>query len=336
MTITSTPTSAPVESPGKKPRGSILRHLTNPDKPYLMTLVLIGLVAIFAVASPVFFSTSNFLNIGRQTALVTIIAVGMTFVIIAGEIDLSVGAQLALAGVVASSAMQATGGQLMAGVIAGLLVGAVVGLANGLITTGLDIPSFLVTLAMLGICRGLALLISGGQPVLANNRWFWAAFNNGVYFGLPVPVLWTILALLIGAYLLHVSSYGRKVYAVGGNKQAARYSGIRVNRVKILAFVFTGILAGFAGLILTARGQGARPDVGVGLELDVIAAVILGGTSLFGGRGMIVGTLVGSLMIGVINNGLTLMGADSATQAIVKGLIIIVAVTVFTRGLRRR
>ena len=336
MTITSTPTAGPVDTPGAKSGSPFLRQLTDPDKPYLMTLVLIALVVVFAVASPVFFSTANFLNIGRQTALVTIIAVGMTFTIVSGEIDLSVGAQLALAGVVASTAMQATGGQLMAGVIAGLLLGAVVGLANGLMTTGLGIPSFLVTLATLGICRGLALLISGGQPVLANNSWFWAAFNNGVYFGIPVPVWWTVLALLVGTYLLHVNAFGRKVYAVGGNRQAARYSGIRVDRVKILAFVLTGVLAGLAGLILTARGQGARPDVGGGIELDVIAAVILGGTSLFGGRGLIVGTLVGSLMIGVINNGLTLLGADSATQSIVKGLIIILAVTLFTRGLRRR
>ena len=336
MTITSTPTAEPVGTPEKKSSGSVLRLLTNPDKPYLMTLVLIALVVVFAVASPVFFSTANFLNIGRQTALVTIIAVGMTFVIISGEIDLSVGAQLALAGVVASVAMQATGGQLMAGVIAGLLLGALVGLANGLMTTWLGIPSFLVTVATLGICRGLSLLISGGQPVLANNSWFWSAFNNAVVLGIPVPVWWTVLALLIGAYLLHVSSFGRKVYAVGGNRQAARYSGIRVARVKIWAFVLTGALAGLAGLILTARGQGARPDVGVGIELDVIAAVILGGTSLFGGRGLIIGTLIGSLMIGVINNGLTLLGASSSTQSIVKGLIIILAVTLFTRGLKRR
>lgn len=260
----------------------------------------------------------------------------MTFTIISGEIDLSVGAQLALAGVVAATAMQATGGQLMAGVIAGLLLGALVGLANGVMTTALGIPSFLVTLATLGICRGLSLLISGGSPVLANNSWFWAAFNNGVHFGIPVPVWWTVLALLLGAYLLHVNAFGRKVYAVGGNRQAAHYSGIRVNRVKILAFVLTGTLAGLAGLILTARGQGARPDVGGGIELDVIASVILGGTSLFGGRCLMIGTLIGSLMIGVINNGLTLIGADSATQSIVKGLIIIVAVTLFTRGLKRR
>ena len=313
-----------------------LRSLISADKPYALYIAFAGLIVLFSVFSPVFFSGSNFLNIGRQTALVTIIAVGMTFVIICGEIDLSVGAQLALAGVVSASAMQATGGQLMAGVIAGLLLGGLVGLANGLMTTGLGIPSFLVTLATLGICRGLSLLISGGQPVLANNSWFWAAFNNAIVFGIPVPVWWTVLALLVGAYLLHVNAFGRKVYAVGGNKQAAHYSGIRVNRIKILAFVLTGVLAGLAGLILTARGQGARPDVGVGIELDVIAAVILGGTSLFGGRGLIIGTLIGSLMIGVINNGLTLMGADSATQAIIKGLIIIVAVTLFTRGLKRR
>lgn len=337
MTTTNVTTpSADSAAPPKDKRLSVLRYLTSPDKPYLMLIVLIVLLVFFSIMSPVFFSSSNFLNIGRQTALVTIIAVGMTFVIISGEIDLSVGANLALCGIISSSALQATGGQLIAGVVAGLLAGAVVGLVNGLITTSLGIPSFLVTLATLGICRGLAQLISGGQPILANNSWYWSVFNSGTPFGIPVPVLWTVVALLLGFYLLHVTSYGRKVYAVGGNKQAALYTGIRVRRVKIWAFVLTGTLAGFAGLILTARGQAARPDVGIGLELDVIAAVILGGTSLFGGRGLIVGTLIGSLMIGVINNGLTLIGADSATQQIVKGVIIIVAVTLFTRGLQRR
>lgn len=299
--------------------------------PYLMYWVFAALIIFFSLLSPVFFSASNFLNIGQQTALVTIIAVGMTFVIISGEIDLSVGASMALSGVTTAMAMQATGGSLLVGVVVGIAVGAAIGLANGLITTRLGIPSFLVTLAMLGIARGLALMLSGGQPVIITNSVFWDLFNSALVFGIPIPMVWTAIVLLVGAYLLHASAFGRRVYAVGGNRQAARYSGILVNRVRVWTFVLTGAAAGFAGLIWTARAQAARPDVGVGMELDVIAAVILGGTNLFGGRGMIVGTLVGSLLIGVVNNGLTLMGVTSSAQMMVKGAIIILAVALSVR-----
>lgn len=298
---------------------------------YLMPLVFVALLVFFSFASPVFFTESNFLNIGRQTALVTIIAVGMTFVIISGEIDLSVGATLALAGVSAAAAMRATGGNLAVGVAVGLAVGTIIGLTNGLTTTYLGIPSFLVTLATMGIARGIALMVSEGQPVLASNQTFWAIFNEGGVLGLPAPMAWTVFALMVGAYLLHISPFGRRVYAVGGNRQAARYSGIRVGRIKVITFVLSGAAAGIAGLIWTARAHAARPDVGVGMELDVIAAVILGGTSLFGGKGVILGTLLGSLMIGVINNGLTLMGVSSAVQMVVKGLIIVAAVALSTR-----
>ena len=313
---------------------ALQKNFSRAAAPYLMYGVFVALIVFFSLQSPVFFTASNFLNIGQQTALVTIIAVGMTFVIISGEIDLSVGASLALSGVAAALAMESTGGNLLVGVVVGLSVGALIGLVNGLITTGLGIPSFLVTLATLGIARGLALMISQGQPVLIANSDYWNLFNSARVFGIPVPMLWTVFVLLIGVYLLHVSAYGRRVYAVGGNRKAALYSGIMVNRVKIWAFVLTGAAAGFAGLIWTARAQAARPDTGNGMELDVIAAVILGGTSLFGGKGMILGTLVGSLIIGVINNGLTLMGVSSSAQMIVKGAIIIVAVALST--LRRR
>lgn len=327
--------TAPSGQGGTSSLKTLQRRLTRFDAPYLMYGVFAALIVFFTLLSPVFFTASNFLNIGRQTALVTIIAVGVTFVIISGEIDLSVGATLALSGVATAMAMQATGGSLLVGVVVGLAVGASIGLVNGLITTGLGIPSFLVTLAMLGIARGLALMMSEGQPVIITNGLFWDLFNNALIFGIPVPMVWTVIVLLIGAYLLHVSAYGRRVYAVGGNSLAAKYSGILVNRVKVWAFVLTGAAAGFAGLIWTARAQAARPDVGVGMELDVIAAVILGGTSLFGGRGMILGTLVGSLMIGVVNNGLTLMGVSSAAQMMVKGGIIIVAVALATRSKAR-
>lgn len=326
--------TAPIAPSEVSSSESLQNRLSRLVAPYLMYVVFAALIVFFAVQSPVFFTTSNFLNIGQQTALVTIVAVGMTFVIISGEIDLSVGASLALSGVSAALAMQSTNGNLLVGVTVGLSVGALIGLINGLITTGLGIPSFLVTLATLGIARGLALMISQGQPVLIPNSDYWNLFNSARVFGVPVPMLWTVLVLLVGVYLLHVSAYGRRIYATGGNRQAARYSGILVNRVKIWAFVLTGAAAGFAGLIWTARAQAARPDVGSGMELDVIAAVILGGTNLFGGKGMILGTLIGSLMIGVINNGLTLMGVSSSAQMMVKGGIIIIAVALST--LRRK
>ena len=284
------------------------------------------LVVVFSLASPVFFSIPNFLNIGRQTTLVTIIAVGMTFVIIAGEIDLSVGAVLALSGVASAMAMGATDDNLIAGVATGLATGAAFGFLTGTVTTLLRIPSFLVSLGVLGIARGVALLVTGTQAVPAENPDFWAIFGEGSILHLPAPVFFTLLCLVGGVYLLHVTAFGRRVYAVGGNAKAARYSGINVARTKVLTFVLTGALVGLAGLILTGRSHAARPDIAGGLELDVLAAVILGGTSLFGGRGTIMGTLLGSLLIGVINNGLTLLSFSSAAQLIVKGVIIIAAV----------
>jgi ribose transport system permease protein len=284
------------------------------------------LIVAFSFASPVFFSSSNFLNIGRQTALVTIIAVGMTFVIIAGEIDLSVASTLALSGMSAALAIQQSGGNWALGATAGVATGALVGLVNGLMTTMLAIPSFLVTLGMLGIARGIALMLTGTTPVVVNSLVFWDAFGEGAILGIPAPIVITVVVIAVGAYVLHFSTFGRRVFATGGNATAARYSGINTRRTKTLAFVITGALAGLAGLILTARAHAARPDIAAGLELDVIAAVILGGTSLFGGRGAILGTVLGSLMIGVLNNGLTLMGVSSQAQLVVKGAIIIAAV----------
>ncbi|WP_284988847.1 ABC transporter permease [Arthrobacter sp. efr-133-TYG-120] len=308
------------------PSTRTLKNLIRGDRPYVLYAAFAVLIVAFSLASPVFFSSSNFLNIGRQTALVTIIAVGMTFVIIAGEIDLSVASTLALSGMSAAMAIQQSGGNWLIGTVAGLATGAVVGLVNGLLTTRLSIPSFLVTLGMLGIGRGIALMLTGTTPVVVNTIAFWDTFGEGAILGIPAPIFITLLVLGIGAYLLHFSTFGRKVFATGGNATAARYSGINTRRAKTVAFVITGALAGLAGLILTARAHAARPDIAAGLELDVIAAVILGGTSLFGGRGAILGTLLGSLMIGVLNNGLTLMGVSSQAQLVVKGAIIIAAV----------
>lgn len=308
------------------------RYRLQQVRPYAPYLAFVLLIIGFSLASPVFFASSNFLNIGRQTTLVTVIAVGMTLVIVSGEIDLSVGSTLALSGVTAAMAMQATDGNIAAGIVTGLATGAFIGLVNGVTTTSLKIPSFLVTLGVLGVARGVALMLTGTTPVVVANSDFWSLFGEGTFLGIPAPMVLTAVVLLLGTYLLHLASFGRRVYAVGGNAKAARYSGINVARVKTLTFVFTGTLAGLAGLILTARAHAARPDIAGGLELDVLAAVILGGTSLFGGRGAIMGSLLGSLLIGVLNNGLTLVGVTSSAQLVVKGVIIIAAVAFSSRG----
>ena len=291
----------------------------------------VALIVIFAIASPVFLTPENFANIGRQTTLVSIMAVGMSLVIISGEFDLSVGSVMALAGVVAALAMQRFGDVWLVGAVVALATGAAVGLINGLLTTVLSIPSFLITLGSLSIARGLALLATGTRPVNILDESYYAIFGEGQLFGIPVPIIWTIVVAIAGIVLLHYSTFGRQIFATGGNTTAARYTGIDTRRVKTLCLIIAGALAGLAALVLTARSHAARPDAGAGIELDVIAAVILGGAALAGGRGTIIGALIGSLMIGVLNNGLNLVGVDPSLQLAVKGLIIWFAVALGRR-----
>ena len=302
--------------------------LTGEGMLYVAFLILI---IIFAVTSPVFLTMANIENIGRQTALVSIIAVGMTFVIVSGEFDLSVGSVMALSGIVSAMAMQGIGNHWSIGAIAAIGCGAAFGLVNGLITTIFRIPSFLVTLGTLSIARGIALLATGTRPVIITNDPYFLIFGEGHMLGIPVPILWTLVVIASGIVLLHFSTFGRKVYATGGNVTAARYSGIATARVKTLSLMLAGALAGLAALVLSARSHASRPDVGAGLELDVITAVILGGAALSGGRGTIVGAIIGSLIIGILNNGLVLLGVDASVQLAVKGLIIWIAVALSAR-----
>jgi len=289
------------------------------------------LVVIFALWSPFFLTVDNWINIGRQTTFVSILAVGMTFVIVAGEFDLSVGSVVGLSGVVAGLAMQQFADSWLLGSLFGLLTGALVGLINGLLTTRALIPSFLVTLGMLGVARGVAMFITNTRPVIISDQDYWAIFGEGVFAGISAPIIWTVVVAVMGVYLLHLSTFGRKVYSTGGNAKAARYSGINTKRVKLLTLVMTGTLAGLVGVIISAQSHAARPDVGSGLELDAITAAVLGGAALSGGRGTIIGAIIGSLMIGVLNNGLVLVGVDASLQLAIKGAIIWVAV-VISRG----
>jgi ribose/xylose/arabinose/galactoside ABC-type transport system permease subunit len=324
----------PAERQASPPRKSRMRRiaqlLLQGERPYALYGAFAILLVVFSFASPWFLSIDNFLNIGRQTALVSIIAVGMTFVIIARQIDLSVGSTLALSGMSAALAMSHVGDNWIVGAIAGIGTGALVGAINGVVSTRLNIPSFLVTLGTLSAARGLALMVTTTRPEIITNDSFIAIFGEGDIAGVPVPIIWTVLTVIAGILLLHYSVFGRQIYAAGGNPTAALYSGINTRRVTTLAFILTGMLAGLAALVLSARSHAARPDVVQGMELDVIASVTLGGCSLFGGRGFVLGTLLGSLIIGTLNNGLVLLGVSSSLQLVIKGAIIVAAVA-FTR-----
>ena len=315
---------------GPDRRRKLLQNLLRGERPYMLYIALVILLVVFSLSSPWFLSVDNFLNIGRQTTLVSIIAVGMTFVIIARQIDLSVASTLALSGMAAALAMSQINNSWIVGAVAGLGTGALVGLLNGILTTQLSIPSFLVTLGTLSMARGLAMMVTNTKPVIITNESYFAIFGEGTFLGMPVPIAWTLAAMIVGILLLHYNVFGRRIYAVGGNPTAARYSGINTKWVTTAAFILSGTLAGLAALVLSARSHAARPDVVQGMELDVIAAVILGGCSLFGGRGYILGTLFGSLIIGTLNNGLVLLGVSSPMQLVIKGAIIVAAVA-FTK-----
>ncbi|MDA9430637.1 ABC transporter permease [Bradyrhizobium sp. CCBAU 51627] len=311
-------------------RRKLVQKLLRGERPYMLYIAFVILLVVFSLSSPWFLSIDNFLNIGRQTTLVSIIAVGMTFIIIARQIDLSVASTLALSGMAAALAMSQIDNSWIVGAVAGLGTGALVGLINGILTTQLSIPSFLVTLGSLSMARGLAMMVTNTKPVIITNETYFAIFGEGSFLGIPVPIAWTLAAMIVGILLLHYNVFGRRIYAVGGNPTAALYSGINTKLITTTAFVLTGALAGLAALVLSARSHAARPDVVQGMELDVIAAVILGGCSLFGGRGYILGTLFGSLIIGTLNNGLVLLGVSSPMQLVIKGAIIVAAVA-FTK-----
>ena len=297
-------------------------------------ILYVGFVVLFAVFAATlgdegFTTSNNLLNIIRQTATISVMAVAVTFVIGAAEIDLSVGAVAGLASVICAMAIDSYG--VVPGILAGVLLGAVVGAINGSLVVGLGMPSFLVTLGMLGIAHGTAQWItdSAPQPILSDS--FNNVFGSGDLGPIPSLVIWTAVAVAIGHVLLRRTAYGRGVLATGGNEEAARFSGVPTRRIKFTVMMASSTVAAIAGMLYAGRLQSGRFQWGEGDELSVIAAVILGGTSLFGGRASVVGALLGSLMIGLINNGLTLMGLEFSQQQIVRGAIIILAVALARR-----
>ncbi|MBN9215315.1 MAG: ABC transporter permease [Microbacterium sp. SCN 70-200] len=290
---------------------------------YIAFVVVFVLFAIF-LGGDGFLSPNNMLNIVRQTATISIMAVAMTFVIATAEIDLSVGSIAGLASVV--TAMTTTQFGLVPGIIAGLAAGAVIGAINGGLVALLKIPSFLVTLGMLGLAAGLAQWITSSAPQPITDRLYVMIFGGGDFGPVPGLLVWTVVAVAVGWVVMNRTGFGRKVLATGGNPTAAAYTGIRTARIKFSVLLISGIAAAVAGMLYAGRLESGRFQWGQGDELTVIAAVILGGTSLFGGRGAIIGTLFGSLFMGLINNGLILAGLDVAQQQVVRGAIIIAAV----------
>jgi len=291
---------------------------------YGSIVMLVVLLLGMSLATPEFSKLSNLLNVARQVSIVAIIATGMTFVIITAGIDLSVGSLVALTGCIAMTVIDRFGWDYV-GVLAGIMVGGLGGAANGILIAWARVPPFICTLGALTVFRGLALIVTSGVPIIRFEGSF-RYIGQGVVWGIPVPIVIMAAVVLVMQIVLKRTAFGAHVYAVGGNEEASRLAGIKVAWVKFWAYVICGLLSGLAGMVLMARLSSAQPAVGEGMELDAIAAVVLGGTSLMGGRGSVWNTLVGALVIGVLNNGMNLLGVHSHFQLVAKGVIIVLAV----------
>jgi len=292
---------------------------------YGLVLALLSIGVILSVAKPQFLTVGNLVNVVRQISINGILAVGVTYVLLTGGVDLSLGSLVALTGVVAACFAHPGEYPVAVPVLMGVLAGMVCGAANGVVITRGRVAPFIVTLGMMTVARGLALVISGGKPVSNLSKEF-TRIGSSDLLGVPVPILILAAVALVSWLFLQNIRLGRYLYAVGGNEQAARASGLSVDAVKTFAYTVCGALAGLAGVVLASRITTGQPNAGIAYELDAIAAVVIGGTSLSGGVGGVGGTILGALLMGVINNGLDLLNVSSYYQQIVKGLIIVGAV----------
>ncbi len=288
-------------------------------------LVLCVFLSVFPKTSGSFFTRQNIFNVLRQISTNLFLACGMTMVIILGGIDLSVGSIIALSGCISAGCVARYNLPLPIALLMGLLVGLLVGMFNGAVISKTTIPAFIVTLATMNIAKGLAYVYTGGSPVrVVTKEW---QFLGAGYIGIfPTPVVILVIVLIITAIIMNKTKMGRHMYAVGGNQQAAEFSGIKVEKVKFFVHAFSGLMAGLAGIVLASRMYSGQPTAGDGAEMDAIAAVVVGGTSMAGGSGKIGGTIIGGLIIGVLNNGLNLLNVNSFWQYVVKGVVILLAV----------
>jgi ribose transport system permease protein len=323
------PTISESTAPGtSRPAPTFMRRAREEWRQYVIYAGFVLIFIFFAISlgERGFLDPNNLLNIVRQTAMVAIMAVAMTFVLSSGEIDLSIGAVAGLSSVMTALAISQFG--LIGGVFGGILTGLVVGMVNGLLTTRVGIPSFLVTLAMMGIARGVAMWTSNTAAIPILDRTYNFSFGSGSIGFIPSLLIWTLIAAVIGHIVLRKTTFGRKVLATGGNENAARFTGIKTRNIKLQVLIISSVAAAVAGMLYAGRLHSGRFQLGEGDELSVIAAAVLGGTSLFGGFGSVIGSIVGALMIGLINNGLILMGLEFSQQLIARGVIIILAVMI--------
>jgi len=296
--------------------------------PQLGTLIgLVVIVVFFSLSNPFFLTPANIFNLVNQTASIVIVAFGMTMILLTGNIDLSVGGVLALVGVISALLLMAEV-PIPLIILIGLLVGCTVGLLNGLIVTTFGIQPFLVTMGTMIITRGLAQYATGGRSLFIQADGFRQVVTQGNLFGIPVLVYWVLLFAVVSYFLVSHTPFGRRMQAVGGNPEAAAYSGIKVKKVQIIVFIMSGFLASIAGFITMSRLSTAMPTVALGIEMDAIAAAVLGGTGFKGEGGSIAGTVLGALVIGTIINGLTVLRVDAFLQNVIMGIIIISAVIV--------
>ena len=318
--------------------------MPTPDRPLIrhpllrqyggIVIALIILCTVFTIANSRFLSLANFMNIFQQVAVVAIAAFGMTWVILLGEIDLSVGSIIAVAGMVGAQSL-ALGTGFPAALLITIIAGAILGAVNGLLTARLLLPSFIVTVATMSIYRGLVSLPTGGAPLMISDP-NWQAIGASHFLGVPL-IIWILLVLFLANHIaLSMTVFGRETYLTGGNREAALYSGIRVNRIKIIIFTLSGVMSAIAGILLSSRLYSAQTNAGLSYELDAIAAAVLGGTSLSGGVGTMPGTHIGALIIGVLNNGMNMLSVPYFYQLIVKGVVIIIAVWLDVRAKRRK
>ena len=315
------------------PKPDVLTRMRR--SPYFFPLIgLVAVSIVMALTTENFLSSDNFLNIARQVSINAIIAVGMTCVILSGGIDLSVGSVMALSGTLMAGMMVA-GVSPSAAIALGLGVGLAFGLFNGFFVAYAGMPPIIVTLATMGIARGIALIYTGGYPIDGLPEMF-AFFGRGSVLGIQTPIITMFIFYILAYLLLDHTPIGRYIYAIGGNEEATRLSGVRVSRYKLLVYSLSGLMCALAGLVLSSRLMSGQPNAGVAFEMDAIAAVVMGGTSISGGRGSIIGTLIGAMMLGVLNNGLNMMGVSPYVQNIIKGLIILFAIYISRERRKKR
>ena len=299
---------------------AVMAKLTSKYSIYLILLVML---VICSLLSPAFFSAKNLSNISRQISITTIISFGMTMLIIAGMIDLAAGSVMALAGILAVAAYKATG-SLVLSMLIGIAIGVACNIVSGLIVTRFKTPPFIATLAMMTSARGAALYYTNGQNIYQLDEFI--VFGQGDIFGIPTPVVVMVIIALLTWYLLNDTRFGRHLYAIGGNEDAARASGIKINHNKMLAYIISGAFVGLSGVLFMSRVNAGLPNAGIGFEFDAMTASIIGGTSFSGGVGTAMGTLVGAFIMGFLNNIMNLLGIQSYLQQIIKGGIIVIAV----------